>query len=165
MEAGNPCLPANFIIPPSPTTYGCHFRLVSICRVRRCCNCFARWGLSLSRISPKRQLVLCTCLRLIPLRFGLDGLKCDRCGGRVGIFWTNNPLEAIKKILDCFGLPSSPPQISPAVLARSHNLQDIFGSHSRLKSAGKGDAFTIIHSLVQPAEKSHSIIQGSVLAG
>ena len=48
--------------------------------------------------------------------FGLDVLKCDRCGGRMRILCAINPPEAIKKILDCLGLPSRPPPISPVVM-------------------------------------------------
>jgi hypothetical protein len=40
--------------------------------------------------------------------FGLDVLKCD-CGGRMRILCAINPPVAIKKILDCLGLPSRPP--------------------------------------------------------
>jgi hypothetical protein len=48
--------------------------------------------------------------------FGYDVLKCDRCGGRMRILCAINPPDAIKKILDCLGLPSRPPPISSAVL-------------------------------------------------
>jgi len=48
--------------------------------------------------------------------FGFDVLKCNRCGGRMRILCAINPPEAIKKILDCLGLPSRPPPIFPAVL-------------------------------------------------
>jgi hypothetical protein len=48
--------------------------------------------------------------------FGYDVLKCDRCGGRMRILCAVNPPDAIKKILDCLGLPSRPPPISPAIL-------------------------------------------------
>jgi len=48
--------------------------------------------------------------------FGFDVLKCDRCGGRMRILCAINPPPAIKKILDCLGLPSRPPPISPAVV-------------------------------------------------
>ena len=41
--------------------------------------------------------------------FGLDVFKCDRCGGRMRILCAINPPDAIKKILDCLGLPSRPP--------------------------------------------------------
>jgi len=53
--------------------------------------------------------------------FGLDVLKCDRCGGRMRILCAINPPDAIKKILDCLGLPSRPPPISPAVLDHRFN--------------------------------------------
>ncbi len=49
--------------------------------------------------------------------FGFDVLKCDACGGRMRILCAVNPPEAIKKILDCLGLPSRPPPISSALLA------------------------------------------------
>jgi hypothetical protein len=47
--------------------------------------------------------------------FGFDVLRCDSCGGRMRILCAVNPPEAIKKILDCLGLPSRPPPIYPAV--------------------------------------------------
>jgi hypothetical protein len=48
--------------------------------------------------------------------FGFDVLECDSCGGRMRILCAVNPPEAIRKILDCLGLPSRPPPISPAAL-------------------------------------------------
>jgi hypothetical protein len=42
--------------------------------------------------------------------FGFDVLKCDACGGRMRILCAINPPAAIKKILDCLGLPSRPLQ-------------------------------------------------------
>jgi hypothetical protein len=45
--------------------------------------------------------------------FGFDVLKCDACGGRMRILCAINPPEAIKKILDCLGLPSKPRQFPP----------------------------------------------------
>jgi hypothetical protein len=50
-----------------------------------------------------------------------DVLKCGRCGGRMRILCAINPPAAIKKILDCLGLPSKPPPIFPAVLEPSHD--------------------------------------------
>ena len=44
-----------------------------------------------------------------------DVLKCDSCGGRMRVLCAINPPAAIKKILDCLGLPSRPPPIYPAV--------------------------------------------------
>jgi hypothetical protein len=51
--------------------------------------------------------------------FGFDVLKCDLCGGRMRILCAINPPEAIKKILDCLGIPSKSPPISPAILIDS----------------------------------------------
>ena len=49
--------------------------------------------------------------------FSVDVLACDRCGGRMKILCAINPPDAIREILDCLGLPSKPPPISPAKLA------------------------------------------------
>ena len=48
--------------------------------------------------------------------FAVDVLKCDRCGGRMRILCAVNPPGAIRKILDCIGLPIRPPPISPALI-------------------------------------------------
>jgi hypothetical protein len=53
--------------------------------------------------------------------FGFDVLQCDRCGGRMRILCAINPPDAIKKILDCHGLPSRPTPISAAVLERPYD--------------------------------------------
>ncbi len=45
--------------------------------------------------------------------FSADALKCDRCGARMRIVCVTHPAGAIRKILDCLGLPSKPPPISP----------------------------------------------------
>jgi hypothetical protein len=47
--------------------------------------------------------------------FAIDVLKCDRCGGRMKIIAAIHCSEAIRNILDCLGLPSRAPPISPAV--------------------------------------------------
>lgn len=47
--------------------------------------------------------------------FDLDVLKCDRCGGRMRILAAINPPDAIRKILECLGLPSRPPPIARAL--------------------------------------------------
>ena len=47
--------------------------------------------------------------------WGFDVLRCDSCGGQMRILCAINPPAAIKKILDCLGLPSRPPPIYPAV--------------------------------------------------
>jgi len=49
--------------------------------------------------------------------FSIDVLECPRCKGRMRILCAINPPEAIRKILDCFGLPSRPPPLVPARLA------------------------------------------------
>jgi hypothetical protein len=54
--------------------------------------------------------------------FDFDVLKCDFCGGRMRILCAINPPEAIKKILDCIGLPSRPPPISAAILGDPLNF-------------------------------------------
>ncbi len=48
--------------------------------------------------------------------FGFDVLRCE-CGGRMRILCAINPPDAIRKILDCLGLPSRPPPAFPAVEA------------------------------------------------
>jgi hypothetical protein len=50
--------------------------------------------------------------------FSVDILVCDRCGGRMKVLCAVHPPDAIRKILDCLGLPSRPPPIaraSPAI--------------------------------------------------
>jgi len=47
--------------------------------------------------------------------WGFDVLRCDSCGGPMRILCAVHPPEAIRKILDCLGLPSRPPPISAAV--------------------------------------------------
>jgi hypothetical protein len=48
--------------------------------------------------------------------FGVDVFKCPRCGGRMRILCAINPPDAIVKILDCLGIPSKLPPLSPVVL-------------------------------------------------
>ena len=48
--------------------------------------------------------------------FSVDVLVCDRCGARMRLLCTIHPPDAIRKILDCLGLPSKPPPIFPAEL-------------------------------------------------
>ena len=43
--------------------------------------------------------------------FEIDVLECPRCAVRMRILCAVNPPEAIRKILDCLGLPSRPPLI------------------------------------------------------
>jgi len=48
--------------------------------------------------------------------FSVDVLKCNRCGNTMRILCAINPPDAIRKILDCLGLPSRPPPIAHAVI-------------------------------------------------
>ena len=48
--------------------------------------------------------------------FAVDALKCDLCGGRMRILCAVNPPEAIRKILDCLGMPIRAPPTAPALL-------------------------------------------------
>jgi hypothetical protein len=47
--------------------------------------------------------------------FSVDVLECDRCGGRMRIIAAIHPPEAIRKILECLGLPSRPPPLARPV--------------------------------------------------
>jgi hypothetical protein len=47
--------------------------------------------------------------------FLIDILECPRCKGRMKILCGIHPPEAIRKILDCLGLPSRPPPLAPAL--------------------------------------------------
>jgi len=58
--------------------------------------------------------------------FELDVLECDRCGGRMRILAAIHPPEAIRKILECLGLTSRPPPISPASPDRDIDEQVFF---------------------------------------
>jgi len=44
--------------------------------------------------------------------FSIDVLECARCGGRMRILCAITSSDAIRKILDCLGLPSRPPPVS-----------------------------------------------------
>ena len=48
--------------------------------------------------------------------YSLDALKCDCGGGKMRILCAIHSSDAIQKILDCLGIPSRPPPISPAAL-------------------------------------------------
>jgi hypothetical protein len=52
--------------------------------------------------------------------FSVDVLRCDHCGGRMRIIAASHPPEAIRKILECLGLPSRPPP-----LARPERIDDL----------------------------------------
>ena len=48
--------------------------------------------------------------------FAVDALKCNKCGNKMEILCAVNTPDAIRKILDCLGLPSRPPPIAPAFI-------------------------------------------------
>jgi hypothetical protein len=56
--------------------------------------------------------------------FSIDVLACPRCGGRMRILCAIHPPEAIRKILDCLGLPSRPPPIARAIPEREVDEHD-----------------------------------------
>jgi hypothetical protein len=47
--------------------------------------------------------------------FALDVLECPRCLGRMKILAAIHSPDALRKILDCLGLPSRAPPVEPAV--------------------------------------------------
>jgi hypothetical protein len=47
--------------------------------------------------------------------FSLDVLESDRCSGRLRILAAIHLPDAIRAILECLGLPSRAPPISPAL--------------------------------------------------
>jgi hypothetical protein len=60
---------------------------------------------------PERRYAWAELLKRV---FSVDALKCYRCGGKMRILCAIHPPAAIEKILDCLGIPSKPPPISPA---------------------------------------------------
>jgi hypothetical protein len=54
--------------------------------------------------------------------FALGVLECPQCGGRMGNLCAIHPPEAIRKILECLGLPSRPPPIARAIPDREVDL-------------------------------------------
>ena len=57
--------------------------------------------------------------------FAIDVLECPACGGRMRVLCAIHPPEAIRKILDCLGLPSRPPPIASAALEDDADEQQI----------------------------------------
>jgi hypothetical protein len=47
--------------------------------------------------------------------FAIDVLRCDQCGGQMRILAAIHPPENTRKILDCLGLPSRAPPLTPAL--------------------------------------------------
>lgn len=55
--------------------------------------------------------------------FEVDVLECPECGSVMRILAAIHPPEATRAILDCLGLPSRAPPISPAVSETSVELE------------------------------------------
>ena len=68
-------------------------------------------GKSRSRVRPRNY----SWSELLKRVFSADVFACDRCGGRMRILAAIHPPAAIRKILDCLGLPSRPPPIAAAL--------------------------------------------------
>jgi hypothetical protein len=68
-------------------------------------------GNNRSRVRPRNY----SWSELLKRVFSADVLACDRCGGRMRILAAIHPPEAIRKILDCLGLPSRAPPIADAL--------------------------------------------------
>lgn len=45
--------------------------------------------------------------------FEVDVLECPRCAGKMRILAAIHSLEAIRRILECLGLPTRAPPIAP----------------------------------------------------
>jgi hypothetical protein len=56
----------------------------------------------------------------------IDVLECPRCGDRVRILAAIHPPEAIRKILECLGLPCRPPPIACALPEDEIDEHDFF---------------------------------------
>ena len=50
-----------------------------------------------------------SCAELMKRVWDVDVLKCPCCGGKMRILCAINPTDAIRKILECLGLPCRPP--------------------------------------------------------
>src|SRR5437667_7018419 len=55
--------------------------------------------------------------------FSVDVLECPKCSGRMRILAAINPPAAIRKILDCLGIPSRAPPIAAASRADDGGLE------------------------------------------
>ena len=59
--------------------------------------------------------------------FSVDALQCDRCGGRMRILAAIDQPEVIRDILDCLGLSSRAPPLTPARSPEPTDLELGFG--------------------------------------
>ncbi len=66
-------------------------------------------GCAQSTLAKKQRPKRYAWAELLKRVFATDALKCDLCGGRKRILCAVNPPEAIRKILDCLGMPIRAP--------------------------------------------------------
>lgn len=52
--------------------------------------------------------------RLLARTWGVDALKCERCGGRMQVLAALIDPSVVRKILEHLGLPTAPPALAPA---------------------------------------------------
>jgi len=58
--------------------------------------------------------------------FAVDALECPACQGPMRVLATIHPPEATRAILDCLGLPSRAPPVSPAELDSTDHFAEAF---------------------------------------
>jgi hypothetical protein len=106
---------------------------------------------SASKVHPRNY----SWAELLKRVFQLDVLKCSRCGGKMRILCAIHPPVAIQKILDCLGLPSKPPPISPAAL-EAFNYYETFRSCSRPEASWEGEVCKMLRFFVSSCSKMTS---------
>ena len=78
---------------------------------------------TMDQIIGQRRPQNCSWAELLHRVFSVDVLECPKCSGRMRILAAINPPEAIRKILDCLGIPSRAPPIATASRADDGGLQ------------------------------------------
>jgi len=58
--------------------------------------------------------------------FEVDVLECPACQGPMRVLTAIHPPEATRAILDCLGLPSRAPPVSPPELASTNHFANTF---------------------------------------
>ena len=76
-------------------------------------------------LSKKQRPKLYAWADLLKRVFTVDAMECDRCCGRMRILRAVNPPEAIRKILDCLGMPIRAPPIALTLIERGNGTEDI----------------------------------------
>ena len=78
-----------------------------------------------TRLAKKQRPKRYVWAELLKRVFAVDALECDYCGGRMRILCAVNPPEAIRKILDCLGMPVRAPPTAPALSEWGDGAEDI----------------------------------------